>query len=99
MKIKTILEMAFPHCIVRSFHYAQVSLPTSGADVAEPRDGLCTLGGGLPGQGLRPTQPPVGSYECPCLAGAVGPHTVSTPLSARSPGEGPLCGKSCFDKT
>lgn len=45
MKIKAILEMAFPHCIVRSFHYARASLPAS---VTGPRDGLCALGAGLP---------------------------------------------------
>lgn len=38
MKIKTILEIAFPHCIVRSFHYVRVSLPASGAGVTEPRE-------------------------------------------------------------
>lgn len=76
--------MAFPHCIVRSFHYARVSLPTSGADVAEPREGLCTLGGGLPSQGLRPTQPPVGSCECPFLAWCSGAtHRVHAPLSTQ----------------
>lgn len=39
------------------------------------------------------------AVSVPAWLGAVGPHTVSTPRSARSLGEGPLCGKNCFDET
>ena len=75
MKIKTILKIAFPHCIVRSFHYVRVSLPTSGAGVTEPRDGPCTLGGGLPKAWVPPSLQ-WAAPSVPAWPGAVGPHTV-----------------------
>lgn len=75
MKIKTILEIAFPHCVVRSFHYVRVSLPTSGAGVIKPRDGACMLGGGLPWAWVPPSLRWAAS-SAPAWPGAVGPHTM-----------------------
>lgn len=67
-----ILEMAFPHCIVRSFHYARVSLPTSGAAVTKPRDS--------PRLREEASWPPGGRCERPCVAWHGGTtHRVSTP--------------------
>lgn len=98
MKIKTILEMAFPHCIVRSFHYARVSLPAS---VTGPRDGLCALGAGLPGSVLP-------SLRCTSLRACCGgPHVAcprpsSTAAQVRGHFVGSVvfirqsCGRSCL---
>lgn len=88
-----ILEMAFPHCIVRSFHYARASLPTSGAAVTEPRDGLCTR--------EEASRPPGGPLRASPRGLARGGHTpcVRAVSTARRPGEGPLRGSSCFCET
>lgn len=70
-----ILEIAFPHCIVRSFHYARVSLPTTGAGATEPYNGLCTLGGHFPRVWVPPSLQ-WAALGVPVWPAVVGPHTA-----------------------
>lgn len=73
--------------------------PQSGAGVTEPREGLCTLGGGLPKAWALPSSQ-WAAVSIPAWPGALGPHSVwpcpSQHHSAAAQARGHFVGRIVF---